>query len=244
VRIVSAWNWFDTRAAGRFDANPREIIVALDRAKRRHRPGPHDHLHHRNTRQRPALATLGSSVNDTYVLVACDKFKGSLSSEEVGAALADGLDLAGVGYRVLPVADGGEGTARALLSAMTGCGGGLSGGLWACFSAELTAGADLVLDALGFDRLLWDAALVITGEGRIDAQTREGKLVAAVARRSKDAGIPCIAVVGRDELGADEGRRLGVTRIVEAGTTAQLREFGRGIGSALQLGGALRERDA
>ena len=110
---------------------------------------------------------------------------------------------------------------------MTGCGGALSGGLWACFEAELVPGAELVLDAIGFDELLADASLVITGEGRIDEQTKEGKLVAAVARRSAVARIPCVAVVGRNDLSADRQRSLGLACVVEAGTIDALREAGR-----------------
>lgn len=118
---------------------------------------------------------------------------------------------------------------------MTGCGGGLSGGLWAAFSAELVAGSDLVLDVVGFDRHLRDAELVITGEGRIDQQTLEGKLVAAVARRCNAGGVPCFALVGRDDLGAAGGQQLGLARIIEAGTIEALRECGRKLAAEIQL---------
>ena len=51
---------------------------------------------------------------------------------------------------------------------MTGAAGGLSGGLWAEFGAELVAGSAFVLDAVGFDRRMRAARAVLTGEGRLD----------------------------------------------------------------------------
>jgi glycerate 2-kinase len=53
---------------------------------------------------------------------------------------------------------------------MTGAAGGLSGGLWAGLGAELVPGAPYVLDTVGFDQRLRQAAAVIVGEGRMDEQ--------------------------------------------------------------------------
>ena len=52
------------------------------------------------------------------------------------------------------------------------------------------------MEATGFDAKLAAADLVITGEGRIDAQTGFGKTALGVARRAQAAGVPCIAVGG------------------------------------------------
>ena len=54
----------------------------------------------------------------------------------------------------------------------------------------------MVLRELDFDRLLADADLVITGEGKIDRQTLRGKVVAGVARHARERGIPVIALTG------------------------------------------------
>jgi len=78
---------------------------------------------------------------------------------------------------------------------MTGCAGGLSGGLWA-YGAELRPGADFVLDALGFDARLARADAVVSGEGRFDSQSLEGKIVGAIAVRCAAAGKPLHLVVG------------------------------------------------
>jgi glycerate kinase len=60
----------------------------------------------------------------------------------------------------------------------------------------LRPGIDLVMEATDFAARLARADLVITGEGRIDAQTGFGKTALGVARRAKAAGVPCIAVGG------------------------------------------------
>jgi len=82
-----------------------------------------------------------------------------------------------------------------------GAAGGLGAGAIAFLDAELQPGAELVLELLNFDDTLKGADLVITAEGRLDAQTAFGKAPAAVARRARSAGIPCIAIAG--SIGAD-----------------------------------------
>ena len=64
--------------------------------------------------------------------------------------------------------------------------------------ASTASGAEYFLDLLDFDRHVADADLVITGEGRLDDQTLQGKLPAAVALRA--APTPVVAVVGRNDL--------------------------------------------
>jgi glycerate kinase len=57
-------------------------------------------------------------------------------------------------------------------------------------------GIETVLDTVGFDSLLEGADLVFSGEGKIDSQSLRGKVVIGVARRTKKAGVPLIAIVG------------------------------------------------
>lgn len=80
----------------------------------------------------------------------------------------------------------------------TGAAGGMSGAIWSVLGGELRPGADAVLDILGFEKHLEGADIVITGEGKLDAQTFQGKLPFTVARRSKsyDPEIRVIAYVG------------------------------------------------
>ncbi len=63
-------------------------------------------------------------------------------------------------------------------------------------SFALRPGVDLVIEATRFDEKLGRADLVLTGEGRIDAQTAFGKTALGVARRAAAAGVACIAVGG------------------------------------------------
>jgi glycerate 2-kinase len=76
-------------------------------------------------------------------------------------------------------------------------GSGAAGGLGAALAslgAELVPGAPAILDLLGFEAA--DYALVVTGEGRVDATTGEGKAPAEVARRCAAAGVPCVVFGG------------------------------------------------
>lgn len=77
-----------------------------------------------------------------------------------------------------------------------GAAGGLGGAFKAFMDADLHRGADMVLDAVGFDEIIKDADLVITGEGRIDRQTLSGKLPYVVARRAAVQNIPVVALCG------------------------------------------------
>jgi glycerate kinase len=99
---------------------------------------------------------------------------------------------------------------------MTGCAGGLSGGLWAQYGAALEPGAAFVLRTLDFDERMRAARAVIVGEGRIDEQTLQGKIAGEIATRARQAGVPCFAIVGSRELDAFGARMLDLQRVLEA----------------------------
>jgi glycerate 2-kinase len=107
---------------------------------------------------------------------------------------------------------------------MTGCAGGLSGGLWA-HGARLSHGAAFVLDAVGFDRRLALAAAVVGGEGRLDSQSLEGKVVGEIAARCERAGKPLHLMVGGDGLAPVE-RPAAIASVVEAGSLEEMRVAG------------------
>jgi glycerate kinase len=104
----------------------------------------------------------------------------------------------------------------------TGAAGGLAGGLWAELGAEVVPGADWVLDQLGFEARLARRALVVTGEGRLDGGSLEGKLVEAVARRCREAEVRCCAIAGRCELDPGQVEALGLSAVREAGDPAAI----------------------
>lgn len=93
-----------------------------------------------------------------------------------------------------------------------GAAGGLGAGLIAICGAALRPGADLVLDLIRFDAHLQRAALVVTGEGSLDAQTGHGKVVLSICRRARKAGVPAAALAGRvDSVAEVQLRREGLT---------------------------------
>lgn len=112
----------------------------------------------------------------------------------------------------------------------TGAAGGFSGGMWAQYNAELVSGADYVLEFVGFDQALRTVDAVVVGEGKLDAQTRQGKIVDAVITRVRrhNPDIPVIAVVGSvsDDLGEYANH---FTTIIEATDTAAMRAAGQRI---------------
>ncbi len=112
---------------------------------------------------------------------------------------------------------------------MSGAAGGLSGGLWARCSATLAPGAAYVLDALGFDAAMRCAAFAITGEGRLDHQTLQGKAAGEVATRCRQSGVGCHAVVGSNALEPFEQRILDLETVTEATTLAELEAAGRAL---------------
>lgn len=86
-----------------------------------------------------------------------------------------------------------------------GAAGGMGAAVHGVLRGTLLPGVTAVLDSVGFDRTAEDADLIITGEGRIDAQSiRYGKVPAGVAERCKLKKIPLIAIVGAMEHGAEE----------------------------------------
>ncbi|CAA9515718.1 MAG: Glycerate kinase, partial [uncultured Solirubrobacteraceae bacterium] len=121
---------------------------------------------------------------------------------------------------------------------MTGCAGGLSGGLWAVHGAHLEPGAPWVLDALDFDLRMRGARAVVTGEGRLDDQTLEGKVVGEIGQRTRQGGVPLHAIVGQDALDAFGKRMIDLQRVLEATTLAELETAGETLGRELLHGRA------
>jgi glycerate kinase len=112
---------------------------------------------------------------------------------------------------------------------MTGAAGGLSGGLWAQHGARLVPGAVYVLDAIGFDSRMRAAAFVVAGEGRLDEQTLQGKIVGEVATRCRQGGVACHAVVGGNMLEPFQERLLDLASVTTAATLEELEQAGRAL---------------
>ncbi len=78
----------------------------------------------------------------------------------------------------------------------SGAAGGLAGGL-AALGASLVDGVDLVAEEVGLDEVVAGADLVVTGEGRLDEASFEGKVVGGVAAYAAAAGVPLLVVAGQ-----------------------------------------------
>jgi len=98
-----------------------------------------------------------------------------------------------------------------------GCGaaGGLGFGLITFLNASLLSGIDIVLNRVNLDFHLNDTDLVITGEGKMDAQTLNGKVPIGVARRAKKKNIKVIAICGALESGYAVVYEHGITAVFD-----------------------------
>ena len=172
---------------------------------------------------------VSQAVRDSEFIVACDVDSplygpdgaAYVFAPQKGAdpdmvkALADGLrhyaDVVASYTGKIPMHGGpsctGETSIMKDAASMPGAGaaGGLGYAFVAFFGARLQRGVDMVLDAVGFDSIIEGADLVITGEGRIDAQTLTGKTPYGVLQRASRQNIPVIALAGSVALDDSSG---------------------------------------
>jgi len=114
-----------------------------------------------------------------------------------------------------------------------GAAGGIGAGLLAFLDAELRSGAELVAEVVGLEKRIAAADLVVTGEGRLDAQTAYGKTVATVARLARRQGRPVVALAGRVDdaqgacsaLGLEAALAVGPGALPEAEAMARATEL-------------------
>jgi glycerate kinase len=91
-----------------------------------------------------------------------------------------------------------------------GAAGGLGFGLGALIGASLRSGCEVVFERVGFHERVCDCDLVLTGEGRLDAQSRAGKVVGGVLRAARPWGVPVVALAGRVGPGVDQVQAAGL----------------------------------
>ena len=98
-----------------------------------------------------------------------------------------------------------------------GCGaaGGLGFGLITFLNASLLSGIDIVLNRINLNEHLKDASLVITGEGKMDAQSARGKAPVGVALRAKKYNVPVIAICGALEEGYEVVYDYGIDAVFD-----------------------------
>ncbi len=95
-----------------------------------------------------------------------------------------------------------------------GAAGGLGYGIIAFLDGKLQSGVDLILETNHFAEKIKAIDLIITGEGNIDEQTINGKVVAGVCKIANEFKIPVVAICGKCELDENQAQQLGLKKII------------------------------
>jgi glycerate kinase len=170
--------------------------------------------------ERIELAALDPRLAEIELVVACDvdnpltgpRGASAVYGPQKGATpeMIRELDAALARYADVARAATGRDVAR-LPGA--GAAGGLGAGLLFFTPARLRPGVEIVLETTGFDALVRDADLVITGEGRTDFQTAMGKAPVGVAAAAKRHGVPVVCLAGGLGQGADDVLAHGIDAV-------------------------------
>lgn len=91
-----------------------------------------------------------------------------------------------------------------------GAAGGLGAGAVAFLGAELRPGIETVMELVGFESVVKNADLVITGEGKLDGQTMRGKLIHGICKKAGAYGVPVVALCGTLEATVSELEETGL----------------------------------
>ena len=99
-----------------------------------------------------------------------------------------------------------------------GAAGGLGMALSVFLGAQVSSGIETLLQWTGIDAALAGADLVVTGEGRLDGQSAQGKVVSGIVAHARRERVPVAVVCGTSALDERTWRELGIDYVVEAGT--------------------------
>lgn len=101
------------------------------------------------------------------------------------------------------------------VSTLTGGGaaGGMGAGMYAFFHAQLCSGIETVLQTVQFEKHLTGTDLVITGEGRLDSQSVQGKVIDGIAKKARSRRIPVVAIVGGYDSQLEDIYAAGITAV-------------------------------
>src|SRR5271165_1275987 len=130
-----------------------------------------------------------------------------------------------------------------------GAAGGLGAGLHAFLGARLRPGIEIVMETVEMDRVVADADLIVTGEGRLDGQTIHGKTPIGVASVAERHGKPVIAIAGSLGEGFEAVYDHGIAAVFSvlprpctiaealAEGAVNLRHAARDVAATLRIGG-------
>ena len=177
------------------------------------------------------------TINTDYLIIEKNVFNFTIACDvdnvlcgENGAAMVYGPQK-GATPEMIAQLDGGLCHFGHLLEALSsknlitrkgiGAAGGIALPLVVFCNASLKSGLEIVLDHLNFDKEIESADLVITGEGKTDAQSTMGKVISGIAKRCKKKDIPLIVVSGALEQGYDKLLEDGVVAIFSTYTNGR-----------------------
>jgi glycerate kinase len=132
------------------------------------------------------------------VLIACDAFD-QLNAQQVGSAIARGLDAGGFHTDVCPIAP----------------------------ADDLPGDVRALLEALDFDARMLRARAIVLAERRLAERALTASPVFEIATRARQAGVPAYAVAAQNLLDAFDARILDLQVILEASSSTALTAAGR-----------------
>ncbi len=179
-------------------------------------------------------SALDAQIKEVEIIIACD-VTNPLAGKN-GAAYVYGPQKGADEAQVERI-DKGLMHLNRVLTAHTGTdrkdipGMGAAGGIALCLSvflnARMESGIDLILDIAEFDMQIKDADFVVTGEGRADEQSAQGKVLAGIARRAAKQNVPVLALVGQAAQGCEKLYAIGISAIFSTSRAAVPFEIAR-----------------
>ncbi len=170
------------------------------------------------------MSGLDSRVAKTRFEAACDVTNplcgpfgaSAIYGPQKGASKKDVKTLDAALHHFAEIAKATKGISRRAAPEAAGAGaaGGLGFGLMAFCGAKLRSGVKIIAESVKLRERLEGCDLVITGEGRLDAQTVNGKTPAGVAKVAKQAGVPCIAICGCVGEGYEAVHKIGISSVI------------------------------
>lgn len=97
----------------------------------------------------------------------------------------------------------------------SGAAGGLGAGLMAFLNATPKSGIDEILELIKIKNEIQTADLVITGEGRMDGQSLQGKAPIGIAKIAQQYGVPTVAIVGSQTLDIEGVYQVGIAGVFD-----------------------------
>ena len=164
------------------------------------------------------ISSLDSRIKETEVLVASD-VTNPLTGVQ-GASCIYGPQKGATSEMIQELNEGLKHYAQTIFKDLnievehvpgSGAAGGLGAGLLVFLKARLTSGIDLVIDTIGLEKEFALCDLVLTGEGRLDAQSVNGKVPVGIARRVKKFGVPVVVLAGSVADDITDLRQEGIT---------------------------------